>query len=160
MRTLTELLDEIPALRGAGAGAPRDDRRLRAQPRASTAASALLREGGPGRRVLRRCATGAVAIETEVPGRGRGDDRDAARGRPARLVVAGAAVPHRLRRARRSSTTHVLAFDGACLRGKCDADPALGYDLLKLLAAVFAERLQDTRLRLLDLYGSGHGGAR
>ena len=53
----------------------------------------------------------------------------------------------------RSAPTHAIAFDGACLRGKCEADPALGYDLMKLLAAVFVERLQDTRLRLLDLYG-------
>ena len=29
-----------------------------------------------------------------------------------------------------------LAFDGACLRGKCEADPALGYDLMKRFAQV------------------------
>jgi CRP/FNR family transcriptional regulator, cyclic AMP receptor protein len=50
--------------------------------------------------------------------------------------------------------TRVLALDGVCLRGKCEADPALGYELLKLLASVFAQRLRDTRVRLLDLYGS------
>ena len=57
----------------------------------------------------------------------------------------------------RSTTTRAIAFDGACLRGKCEADPALGYDLLKLLRAVFVERLQATRLRLLDLYGDAGG---
>ena len=46
-------------------------------------------------------------------------------------------------------------FDGACLRGKCDDDPALGYDLMKRFAQVFLERLQWTRLRLLDVYGDG-----
>ena len=47
----------------------------------------------------------------------------------------------------------VTVFDGACLRGKCDDDPALGYDLMKRFAQVFLERLQWTRLRLLDVYG-------
>ena len=56
--------------------------------------------------------------------------------------------------ARSLGTTHAIELDGACLRGKCEADPALGYDLMKLISAVFVERLQDTRLRLLDLYGT------
>jgi hypothetical protein len=59
--------------------------------------------------------------------------------------------------ARALGTAHLLALDAACLRGKCDADPALGYDLLKLLAGVFTERLRDSRLRLLDLYGADGG---
>ena len=55
----------------------------------------------------------------------------------------------------RSPDVRATAFDGACLRGKCDDDPALGYDLMKRFAQVLIERLQWTRLRLLDLYGSG-----
>ena len=54
--------------------------------------------------------------------------------------------------ARSLATTHVIAIDGACLRGKSEADPALGYDLLKVVATVFARRLEETRMRLLDLY--------
>lgn len=50
------------------------------------------------------------------------------------------------------------AFDGACLRGKCDADPQLGYELVSRFAATLIERLQWTRLRLLDVYG--HVGQR
>ena len=46
------------------------------------------------------------------------------------------------------------ALDGACLRGKCEADPALGYQLLKRVTAVMYQRLQSTRVRLLDLYGT------
>jgi CRP-like cAMP-binding protein len=46
----------------------------------------------------------------------------------------------------------VIAFDGACLRGKCDADHDLGYDLMRRIAVVIIERLQATRLRLLDVY--------
>jgi hypothetical protein len=50
------------------------------------------------------------------------------------------------------------AFDGACLRGKCDADPALGYELISRFAQTMIERLQSTRLRLLDVYGHAGGG--
>jgi hypothetical protein len=60
--------------------------------------------------------------------------------------------------ARSVGTTHAIALDGACLRGRCDSDPALGYDLMKLISTVFVERLQDARLRVLDLYGKDGGG--
>ena len=46
------------------------------------------------------------------------------------------------------------AFNAACLRGKCEADPALGYDLTTRFAQTLIERLQWTRLRLLDVYGN------
>jgi CRP-like cAMP-binding protein len=46
-----------------------------------------------------------------------------------------------------------LSVDGTCLRDKADADPVFGYALMKRVAAVTIERLQATRLRLLDLYG-------
>jgi CRP/FNR family transcriptional regulator, cyclic AMP receptor protein len=47
-----------------------------------------------------------------------------------------------------------IAVDGACLRGKCDADAALGYDLMRRFSQVMLERLQATRLRLADVYGA------
>ena len=59
--------------------------------------------------------------------------------------------------ARALSQVRATAIDGACLRGKCDADPALGYDLMRRFAQVMIERLQWTRLRLLDVYGRGDG---
>jgi CRP-like cAMP-binding protein len=63
--------------------------------------------------------------------------------------------PHRwMFDARATSEVSAVALDGACLRGKCDADPALGYALMQRVAHVMYERLQDARLRLLDLYGS------
>lgn len=46
-----------------------------------------------------------------------------------------------------------IAFDGACLRGKCERDHELGYQLMKRVAQVFTGRLAATRLQLLDLYG-------
>lgn len=45
-----------------------------------------------------------------------------------------------------------LAFDGACLRAKCEADHDLGYDLMQRFARIMMQRLQETRLQLLDLY--------
>ncbi len=46
-----------------------------------------------------------------------------------------------------------LAIDGACLRTKCRDDPALGFALLSRVTQELLERLQATRVRLLDLYG-------
>jgi CRP/FNR family transcriptional regulator, cyclic AMP receptor protein len=53
-----------------------------------------------------------------------------------------------------TDTTHVIAFDGSCLRKKCDADPALGYALMKRFAVLVIVRMQATRLQLLDMYGT------
>ena len=55
--------------------------------------------------------------------------------------------------ARATEETSAIAFDGACLRGKCAADPALGYALLQRVVQVMSSRLQSARVRLLDLYG-------
>jgi len=50
-----------------------------------------------------------------------------------------------------------VRMDGACLRGKCDADPRLGYELMQRFAGLMTSRLQATRLQLLDVYGHAHG---
>jgi len=50
--------------------------------------------------------------------------------------------------------TRVLAFDGKCVRSKCEEDHDLGYEVLRRFACVTAERLQAARLQLLDLYGA------
>ena len=57
--------------------------------------------------------------------------------------------------ARALTPVRATAFDGACPRRKCDEDPALGYELVTRFAQVILERLQWTRLRLLDVYGDG-----
>lgn len=53
-----------------------------------------------------------------------------------------------------TTAVDAIALDGACLRAKCAADPALGYTLMQRVAHVMYQRLQETRIRLLDLYGS------
>ena len=50
-----------------------------------------------------------------------------------------------------------VRMDGACLRAKCDDDPRLGYELLRRFARLTVNRLQATRLQLLDVYGRAHG---
>jgi CRP-like cAMP-binding protein len=55
--------------------------------------------------------------------------------------------------ARATEDTTAIAFDGACLRGKCEDDAALGYALLQRVVQVMSARLHSARVRLLDLYG-------
>lgn len=55
--------------------------------------------------------------------------------------------------ARAVTPVSATALDGTCLRGKCDADPELGYELLKRVTAVMYRRLESARVRMLDLYG-------
>lgn len=55
--------------------------------------------------------------------------------------------------ARATALVRGTAFDGVCLRTKCENDPALGYALMSRFARVMIARLQMTRLRLLDVYG-------
>lgn len=49
--------------------------------------------------------------------------------------------------------TRAVALDGKCLRGKCEENHDLGYELLKRFSALVARQLEVTRLRLLDVYG-------
>jgi CRP/FNR family cyclic AMP-dependent transcriptional regulator len=56
--------------------------------------------------------------------------------------------------ARATQETSVIAFDGACLRQKCEADPAVGYALLQRVVKVMSHRLHSARVRLLDVYGA------
>ena len=97
---------------------------------------------------------GTVALEMFVPSRGAA---------VIETIEAGEVVgwswlfpPYRWHfDARALTALRATAFDGACLRGKCDEDPALGYELMSRFAQVLIERLQWTRLRLLDVYGDG-----
>lgn len=111
----------------------------------------LLREGAPADRFY-LIRSGAVALELHAPGR------------PPLVIqtlheheVVGWSwlfAPYRWRMdARAVSACGLVGFDAACLRGKCDADHELGYQLMRRFAAVVSERLQDTRLQLIDVYG-------
>jgi CRP-like cAMP-binding protein len=55
--------------------------------------------------------------------------------------------------ARAMELTRAIAFDGKCLRTKCDEDHDLGYELLKRFTPIIAKRLEALRIQLSDIYG-------
>jgi len=61
--------------------------------------------------------------------------------------------PYRYRfSAKAAETTRAVALDGKCLREKCEKNSSLGYTLLKRIVNVLTERLEATRLQLIDIY--------
>ncbi len=57
--------------------------------------------------------------------------------------------------ARSRGFTHAIRFDARTLRRRCAEDPVLGYELMRGFASAMIDRLQATRLQLLDVYGRG-----
>lgn len=55
--------------------------------------------------------------------------------------------------ARTTAATRAISFDVKCLRKKMEENPKFGYTVLKKFLPVILERLQATRLQLLDFYG-------
>jgi CRP-like cAMP-binding protein len=55
--------------------------------------------------------------------------------------------------ARAHELTRAIALDGKCLRDKCEEDHDLGYAIMKRFALIMSERLDATRVQLLDMYG-------
>lgn len=54
--------------------------------------------------------------------------------------------------ARALDSVEALAFDGMEMMKRCSDNPALGFELMYRLLNVVSERLQATRLQLLDTY--------
>jgi CRP-like cAMP-binding protein len=50
--------------------------------------------------------------------------------------------------------TRAIVLEGAGLRARCEEDHHFGYELTKRIAQIMMQRLQATRLQLLDLYGT------
>ena len=48
--------------------------------------------------------------------------------------------------------TRAIGMDAACLRGECEADHHLGYEMMKRFLPILVERLHATRLQILDVY--------
>ncbi|WP_372791984.1 cyclic nucleotide-binding domain-containing protein [Paraconexibacter sp.] len=149
MKDISDLLAESPAFAGLApelldtlAGCAIND--------GFSDGEALLREGEPGE-VFYVIRHGAVALET-----------DAATGP---LVIetlhehdvvgwSWLVPPYRSHfRAVARGEVRVLRIDALCLRGKCEQDPVLGRELYRSFAGIITQRLQATRLRLLDVYG-------
>jgi CRP/FNR family transcriptional regulator, cyclic AMP receptor protein len=116
----------------------------------------LFREGEDAERFF-LIREGAVALEIDAPGRGALVIETLHEGE----VVGWSWLfePHRWQfDARATVQTALVSFDGACLRGKCEQDHELGYQLMRRFAASLIERLQATRLQLLDVYGHARVG--
>jgi len=95
---------------------------------------------------------GRVALEMAVPGRGVLTIQTISEGDV--LGWAWLFPPYRWHfDARAVELVRAIAMDGQCLRDKCEQDHSLGYELVKRFAQIIQERLQATRLQLLDVYG-------
>lgn len=112
----------------------------------------LFREGEFARRFY-IITSGKVAIEIFTPGRGPVivetlDEGDL-------LGWSWLFEPYRWHfDAAAQTEVKAVAFDALCMRGKCDQDHHLGYELVKRFSRIIMERLQSTRLALLDVYGT------
>jgi CRP/FNR family transcriptional regulator, cyclic AMP receptor protein len=150
VHTLDELIADAPVFAGLEA----DDLTLIAgcaQNVGFDQDALLFREDEPANTfyVVRR---GRVALELHTPERG---------GLVIETIEPGEVVgwswlfePYRWHfDARADTPVRAIAFDGACLRGKCEDDKELGYELMKRFGQVMIDRLQHARVRLLDVYG-------
>jgi len=152
MRTIDELLDDVPAFEGmtpehleliAGCAS-----------NCHFAAGEYLEREGDQADIFYVIRQGSVALEVFVPERGP-------------LVIetlhehdlvgwSWLFPPYRIAFDIRSvGVTRAIAFDAACLRGKLEDDDPLGYELMKRFAEVILRRLQAARIRLIDVYGPG-----
>ncbi len=73
---------------------------------------------------------------------------------PGEVVGLSWLVPPHLWRydARATTAVRAVSFNAACLRGKCDTDPALGYALMKRFMTPLLDRLHAARLQSMDVY--------
>jgi CRP/FNR family transcriptional regulator, cyclic AMP receptor protein len=60
--------------------------------------------------------------------------------------------------ARAVDPTGITMLDGTCLREKCENDHDFGYELVKRTAGIIIERLQATRMQLIDEYNNSSRG--
>ena len=111
----------------------------------------MFREGGPADQFY-LIREGRVALEIAAPGSGAVVFQTVAEGEV--VGVSWLFPPYRWTfDARALEDVRAIAMDGTCLRNKCEADHTLGYDVMKRLVPVLMQRLQATRLQVLDVYG-------
>lgn len=95
---------------------------------------------------------GKIALEMTVPGQGSVDLESVGEG-----DVVGWSwlfAPYQTHfDARAIEPTRAISFDGKCLRKKIDQDHNLGFHIMKRFVQIIQERLQATRLKLVDMYG-------
>lgn len=111
----------------------------------------VLREGGAAD-AFYLIREGRVALEINVPGRPGIVFQTLG---PGEIVgVSWLVAPYRWSYdARATHRVRAISLDAQCLRGKSDADHDFGYEMMTRFVPVLVQRLQATRLQLLDVYG-------
>lgn len=95
--------------------------------------------------------SGVVALEMFAPGQGAFTFTTLRQGQL--LGVSWLVPPYRwVFDARAVELTRAIAFDAKCLRDKCDADPVMGYALMKRFITPLSERLHAARIQGADLF--------
>jgi CRP-like cAMP-binding protein len=112
----------------------------------------LLREGEAADRIY-LIRHGRVALQISAPGRGEIVFQTLGEGE---LVgVSWLIPPYRWSHdAKALELVRAIAIDAKCLRNKSEADHSLGYEMMKRFVPVLVERLQATRMQILDVYGA------
>jgi CRP-like cAMP-binding protein len=96
---------------------------------------------------------GRVALEIAVPGRGPLTIQTLRAGEI--VGVSWLFPPYRWTNdARALELVRAIAMDATCLRNKCEEDHDLGYDVMKRVVPILIDRLHNTRMQILDVYGS------
>jgi CRP/FNR family transcriptional regulator, cyclic AMP receptor protein len=96
---------------------------------------------------------GRVALQLTAPGRGAVTFQTVGEGEI--VGVSWLIPPYRWSYdAKAIELTRAIAIDATCLRQKCEADHDLGYEMMKRFMPILIQRLQATRLQILDVYGT------
>jgi len=120
--------------------------------------SFVFREGEPAE-TFYLIREGKLALEIAAPGRGAGSGALVIQtlGEGDLAGFSWLIEPHRWEfDGRTVERVRAVRIDGTCLRRKCEEDTRLGYELMRRFAGLSANRLQATRLQLLDVYGHAH----
>ena len=111
----------------------------------------LIREGDPADRFF-LIRQGKVALEIAAPARAPVIVTTLGEGEI--VGVSWLIPPYQAEfDARAIEPVRAIGMDARCLRGKCEADHHLGYEMMKRFLPVMIKRLHATRLQMLDVYG-------
>jgi CRP/FNR family transcriptional regulator, cyclic AMP receptor protein len=144
------LVEEHPFFQGLDAQLTRDAARLAREVRFDTG-EWLFRDGDPAQWFY-LVYQGKVALEVATAEKPRLTIQTIG---PGEVLGWSWLVPPHLWRfdARALKLTRVLAIDGAEFRQALAAHPEQGYQFLVRLLPIIAERLENTRIQLLDIHG-------
>ena len=112
----------------------------------------LIREGDDADEIY-LIREGRATLEISAPGHGRMAFQSV--GPDGVIGLSWLVPPYRWTYdARAQEDVRAISLDATCLRGKCDADPVLGYEVMKRFMPTLVERIHNTRLQMLDVYGT------